>query len=217
MTVHIMKTRGNKGDGALLLLRPSIRTPPYRDGGSSRGWKNTIWSLLQRSWAYTSSISCLGKQPFETRLIAPNGIIKDTYETRTCNKKSPETGDFFMTRNSAFVIKIFKNKALERMKRHILNKYLQTHAHTCSHTHTKKIKKRGSQPSQIWCQPTHTLNDQTYIGDFLFGSNRSKTRWCMVLAHQYIVTSCVLQYKWHETTRAQTQTMKNHREDMCSS
>lgn len=58
-----------------------------------------------------------------------------------------------------------------------------------THTHTKKIKKRSSQPSQIWCQPTHALNDQTYIGDFLFGSNRSKTRWCMVLAHQYIVTS----------------------------
>lgn len=109
-----------------LFLRPSVRTPPCRDGGSSGGWKNTIWSLLQRALGLHIIYILFGKAAFWN----PSALSSQWHHQRHVWDKSmqqEESGNqwlLFMIRDSAFVIKILKNKVFERMKSCVLHKYL---------------------------------------------------------------------------------------------
>lgn len=110
----------------LLFLRPSVRTPPCRDGGSSGGWKNTIWSLLQRAPGLHMIYILFGKAAFWN----PSAHSSQWHHQRHVWDKSmqqEEPGNQrlrFMIRDSAFVIKILKNKVLKGMKSCVLHKYL---------------------------------------------------------------------------------------------
>lgn len=73
-------------------LSPTDRTPspPGRGGGSGGGGGHHLISGFRKHRAYTQSISCLRKQPFETHLLAaPSGTVEDTSEGRRRSAKEP--------------------------------------------------------------------------------------------------------------------------------
>lgn len=76
-----------------LSLTDGTPSPPGRGGGSGGvgvGGGHHLISGFRKHRAYTQSISCLRKQPFETHLLAaPSGTVEDTSEGRRRSTKEP--------------------------------------------------------------------------------------------------------------------------------
>lgn len=118
LETHLRETSSSSG-------RPSGPHPVEMEGAAGGG-RSPFDPCSREHQAYTSSISCLGKAAFWN----PSVHSSQWHHQRHVWDKSmqqEESGNqwlLFKIRDSAFVIKILKNKVLERMKSHILHKYL---------------------------------------------------------------------------------------------